>query len=137
MAVTKSWELRVVTTLDRPTEPPPERRRELPWLIGASAMVLAGLLMTGFAKMQNFADVEARLERGELLNPQRGTRAGASASVPERIAEPGRAPGRGENNSCRHRAIENTSERRRVGQDPCDPAGLFEVEAAAGCAHSA
>ena len=57
MAVTKSWELRVVTTLDRPTGPPPERRRELPWLIGASAMVLAGLLMTGFAKMQNFADV--------------------------------------------------------------------------------
>ncbi len=68
MAVTKSWELRVVTTLERPAGAPPERRRELPWLIGASLMVSAGLLMTGFAKTQNFPDIEARLERGELLN---------------------------------------------------------------------
>ena len=69
MAVTKSWEQRTVVTLDRAKEPPPEeRRRELPWLVGASVMVLFGLLMAGFAKTQNFADLEARLERGELLN---------------------------------------------------------------------
>jgi cell division protein FtsW (lipid II flippase)/cell division protein FtsI/penicillin-binding protein 2 len=69
MAVTKSWEQRVVITLD-PAEaaPPEERRQELPWLIGASVMVLFGLLMAGFAKTQNFPDLGARLGRGELLN---------------------------------------------------------------------
>src|SRR5437868_3157189 len=69
MAVTKSWEQRVVVTLDRAKEPPPEeRRRELPWLIGASAIALCGLLMAAFAKTQNFPDLEARLGRGELLD---------------------------------------------------------------------
>ena len=69
MAVTKSWEQRAVVTLDRAKVPPPEeRRRELPWLIGASVMVLFGLLMAAFAKTQNFAEMEVRLERGELLN---------------------------------------------------------------------
>src|ERR1700682_4023888 len=69
MAVTKSWEQRVVITLDPAEAPAPEeRRQELPWLVGASVMVLAGLLMAGFAKTQNFPDLEARLARGELLN---------------------------------------------------------------------
>ena len=66
MAITKSWEQRAVVTLDRAKEPSPEeRRRELPWLIGASVMVLFGLLMAAFAKTQNFTDLETRLARGE------------------------------------------------------------------------
>src|SRR5205085_1213997 len=69
MAITKSWEHRAVATLDAPEGlVPEERRRELPWLIGASLIILAGLLMTGFAKTVNFPEQEARLARGELLN---------------------------------------------------------------------
>ena len=69
MAVTRSWEQRAVAALDPPQRrTPPERRRELPWLAGASLLVLAGLLMAAFGKMQEFAQVEDKLSRGELLN---------------------------------------------------------------------
>ncbi len=70
MAVTRSWERRAVAILERPEEKlaPEERRWELPWLIAASVIVLAGLLMAGLAKTQDFPDVEGRLARGELLN---------------------------------------------------------------------
>ncbi len=69
MAVTKSWEQRTVTQIG-PWEKvvPPERRRELPWLIGASVLVSAGLGMVLFAKTSNFSDLSARLNNGELLN---------------------------------------------------------------------
>ena len=69
MAVTRSWEVRVVT------EPEEVRKairaghnRDLPWLIGASLLVITGLLLTFFGKTQNFADMQQRLDRGELLN---------------------------------------------------------------------
>lgn len=69
MAVTRSWEVRVIT------EPEEVRKsvrsaqnRELPWLIGASVLVLAGLLLAFTAKTQSLASVQQRLDRGELLD---------------------------------------------------------------------
>ncbi len=69
MAVTRSWEQRTVIQIG-PWEKtaPAERRRELPWLIGASVMVCAGLGLMLFAKTANFSDLSARLANGELLN---------------------------------------------------------------------
>jgi cell division protein FtsW (lipid II flippase)/cell division protein FtsI/penicillin-binding protein 2 len=69
VAVTRSWETRVVT------EPEEVRKairkgfnRELVWLIGASVLVIAGLGITFTGKTQNFADIQQRLDHGELLN---------------------------------------------------------------------
>ncbi|MEP6537290.1 MAG: FtsW/RodA/SpoVE family cell cycle protein [Bryobacteraceae bacterium] len=66
MAVTRSWEqpaaLRVESTV------PLERRRELRWLIASSLLIVLALAMVCLAKTQNFADLNARLGRGELLN---------------------------------------------------------------------
>lgn len=69
MAVTKSWEQRAIVQIG-PWEKaaPVERRQELPWLIGASVMVCAGLGLVLFAKTLNFPDLSARLANGELLN---------------------------------------------------------------------
>jgi cell division protein FtsI/penicillin-binding protein 2/cell division protein FtsW (lipid II flippase) len=69
VAVTKSWEQRTVIQIG-PWEKvaPVERRRELPWLIGASVMVCMGLGLVLWAKTANFSDLSARLEQGELLN---------------------------------------------------------------------
>jgi len=69
VAVTKSWEQRTVIQIG-PWEKvaPVERRRELPWLIGASVVVCAGLGFVLWAKTANFSDLSARLQDGELLN---------------------------------------------------------------------
>ena len=69
MAVTKSWEQRTLIQIG-PWEKttPVERRRELPWLIGASVLVSIGLGFVLFAKTANFSNLSARLDRGELLN---------------------------------------------------------------------
>lgn len=69
MAVTRSWEQRTMVQIG-PWEKtaPAERRHELPWLIGASVMVAAGLILVLAAKTSNFREVSGRLERGELLN---------------------------------------------------------------------
>ena len=69
MAVTKSWELRVVTA-------PEEARKaaraayklDLLWLVGASLLVASGLALVFAAKTENFADAQARLDHGELLD---------------------------------------------------------------------
>ncbi len=65
MAVTRSWELRVIT----PAEVA-QRTRSLDalWLLAASALVAAGLALAFRAKTENFADTQAKLDRGELLD---------------------------------------------------------------------
>ncbi len=69
MAVTKSWEQRVIVQVG-PWErtAPAERRRELPWLLSASVLVCAGLGLVLFAKTANFSELSARLDHGEMLN---------------------------------------------------------------------
>ncbi|HUJ23887.1 MAG TPA: FtsW/RodA/SpoVE family cell cycle protein [Bryobacteraceae bacterium] len=68
MAVTKSWEQRAIVQVGSWEKTvPPERRHELPWLIGASVMVLAGLSLVFLAKTSNFREMSAQLDRGELL----------------------------------------------------------------------
>jgi cell division protein FtsI/penicillin-binding protein 2/cell division protein FtsW (lipid II flippase) len=72
MAVTKSWEQRAIVQIGSfERRVPPERRRELPWLAGASLTVCAGLALVFLAKTANFHDLSARLERNELLNLNR------------------------------------------------------------------
>jgi len=66
MAVTRSWEQKAALTLAPPV--PPERRRELYWLAGASLVVAAGLALVYFAKTQDFAESQDRLNHGALLN---------------------------------------------------------------------
>lgn len=69
MAVTRSWEGRTALHLDNARPPvPPERRRELLWLAGATVIVAAALAHAYFAKTQDFPDLRARLGRGELVN---------------------------------------------------------------------
>jgi cell division protein FtsW (lipid II flippase)/cell division protein FtsI/penicillin-binding protein 2 len=69
VAVTKSWEQRVIVQVG-PWEKvaPAERRRELPWLLGASVLVCAGLGLVLYAKTANFSDLSARLDQGAMLN---------------------------------------------------------------------
>ena len=80
MAVTRSWEQRTIVQVG-PWEKtaPAERRHELPWLIGASVMVLMGLTLVLMAKTSNFREVSARIERGELLNLN-------AVNAPEQVA---------------------------------------------------
>lgn len=69
MAVTKTWEARAAAALTFENAPKPwERRREAWWLAGASLLVACGLVLVAAAKTQDFAELEARLARGELLN---------------------------------------------------------------------
>ena len=69
MAVTKSWEQRAMVEAGPWVRTaPPERKHELPWLMGASLMVCAGLFLVLSAKTSNFAELSGRLERGEILN---------------------------------------------------------------------
>ncbi len=66
MAITRSWEEPLSLQFESPV--PRERRRELPWLLASTLMVAGALFMVCVAKSQNFADLHARLVRGELLN---------------------------------------------------------------------
>jgi len=59
MAVTKSWEHRTAIAIEESEGAPRERRRELPWLIGSSVILCAGLLLTILSKTQDFPDLEA------------------------------------------------------------------------------
>ena len=69
MAVTKSWELsQSVRFGPREIPVPPERRREMIWLLGASLVVAAGLVLVLLAKTEDFAARQARLDRSELLD---------------------------------------------------------------------
>jgi cell division protein FtsW (lipid II flippase)/cell division protein FtsI/penicillin-binding protein 2 len=71
VAITRSWETRVVS------EPEEVRKavraghnRDLPWLIGASLLVIAGLALTYQGKTQNFADVQDRLNLNSVQNAE-------------------------------------------------------------------
>ncbi len=69
MAVTRSWAVEAVLTAEGLKPPvPAERKRELFWLIGASAFILAGLFLVVSAKTQDFKAAEARLQDRSLLN---------------------------------------------------------------------
>ncbi len=68
MTVTKSWEHAAA-----PREWPQQRAArgrvaEAAWLAVSSLLVAAGLVLVYFAKAQSFADTQARLARGDLLN---------------------------------------------------------------------
>jgi len=80
VAVTRSWEQRTIVQVG-PWEKtvPAERRHELPWLIGASVMVVMGLILVLVAKTSNFREMSERLERGELLNLN-------AVTTPEQVA---------------------------------------------------
>src|SRR5712691_7949869 len=69
MAVTKSWELSQEVRFGLRENPVPgERRQEMFWLLGASLVVAAGLALVLLAKTEDFAEQQARLDRGELLH---------------------------------------------------------------------
>src|SRR5689334_3750026 len=69
MALTKSWEQRAMVQAGPWVRTaPPERRHELPWLLGASVMVCAGLFLVLFAKTSNFAELSGHLANAEILN---------------------------------------------------------------------
>jgi cell division protein FtsI/penicillin-binding protein 2/cell division protein FtsW (lipid II flippase) len=80
VAVTRSWEQRTIVQVG-PWEKsaPAERRHELPWLVGASVMVVMGLILVLVAKTSNFRETTERLEHGDLLNLNRVT-------APEQLA---------------------------------------------------
>jgi len=61
VAVTRSWEQRTIVQVG-PWEKsaPAERRHELPWLIGASVMVVMGLILVLVAKTSNFRETSER-----------------------------------------------------------------------------
>ena len=69
MAVTKSWESKVlVTGAKAGTAAGRVGWREFIWLALSSVMVAAGLLMVYSAKTQSFPGKRGALGRGDLLN---------------------------------------------------------------------
>lgn len=69
MAVTKSWESRVLVTGVRPGAAPGRVGwREFVWLALSSVLVSAGLLMVYSAKTQSFQQLSAALAHGGLLD---------------------------------------------------------------------
>ncbi|MBV9405592.1 MAG: FtsW/RodA/SpoVE family cell cycle protein, partial [Acidobacteriaceae bacterium] len=69
MAITKSWDSTLALEIQfAESVKSPERRREICWLAGASLLVSCAIAFVLAAKTQDFADLEARLNNGELLN---------------------------------------------------------------------
>lgn len=69
MAVTRSWEAQVALTVEAVKPPvPADRRRELWWLIAASILIAAVIGLVFAAKVRDFADIDARLHDGRILN---------------------------------------------------------------------
>lgn len=69
MAVTKSWEAKVLSLGATPGAAPARVGwREFAWLFGASLFVAAGLALVYLAKTANFPALASSLDRGELLN---------------------------------------------------------------------
>ena len=75
MAVTRSWEAKVLAVAgDLRTASARIGWRQFGWLAGASILVAIGLALVYSAKTQNFPDLSARLDRGELLDLNRVTK---------------------------------------------------------------
>jgi len=74
VAVTRSWESKVLVASELGTASGRIGLREFCWLGAASVLVSAGLALVYSAKTQNFPDLSARLDRGELLDLNRVTR---------------------------------------------------------------
>ncbi|MBV9502292.1 MAG: FtsW/RodA/SpoVE family cell cycle protein, partial [Acidobacteriaceae bacterium] len=69
MALTKSWETNLALKVQIADIPKPiERRREIVWLFGASLFVACALALVLLAKTGDFAESQARLDHGELVN---------------------------------------------------------------------
>ena len=69
MAITKSWEESIAVRLEVNTKiKQTARQQEMYWLIGASVMVIAGLVLVLFAKTQDFAEQQLRIDRHELID---------------------------------------------------------------------
>ncbi len=68
MAVTKSWEAKVLAFGTESGEPRRIGWREFAWLVAASLLVSIGLALVYSAKTHNFGDLGSRLDRGELLD---------------------------------------------------------------------
>ncbi len=72
MAVTRTWENELALHVKLNEEHKPvERRREFIWLAGASVLCVAGVLLVLIAKTQDFAELERKLDRSELVNLNR------------------------------------------------------------------
>ena len=70
MAVTRSWEANVVSVKARSASGR-VGWREFLWLLGAFALVGSGLFLVYSAKTYQFRELQARLDRGELLDLNR------------------------------------------------------------------
>ncbi len=69
MAVTKSWDNALAVNVEVAQRAKPvERRRELWWLLGASALIACGLAFVLLSKTQDFHELEDKLDHGALLN---------------------------------------------------------------------
>ncbi len=68
MAITKSWEESAVVPKAIKQAAPVERRREFPFLLASSVLVLWGLGLVYAAKTQSFPEFSARVAKGELLD---------------------------------------------------------------------
>lgn len=68
MAITRSSETAVEVRVREQKLRLPERNRELPFLAGASLLVMSGLALVYTGKTQSFAPDQVRLNHGELLN---------------------------------------------------------------------
>src|SRR5215471_3237517 len=68
MAVTKSWEREISFKLAE-IATPPERRTELWWLAGASALVACGLILVCAAKARDFRNSRDLLNLNAVSDP--------------------------------------------------------------------
>jgi len=82
MAVTKSWESAVASRLDfEGKAKSPERKREFWPMLGASLLVICGLVLVYTAKTQDFPLLQERLDSGELLDINSAANAGDISKI--------------------------------------------------------
>ena len=75
MAVTKSWEAKVLAEGKKAASAGRAGWREFTWLFGASLLVGAGLFLVYSAKTHNFPELQRQLAAGELLDLNRVAKA--------------------------------------------------------------